>query len=58
MTTIVTNRKDFQMLLKYEYVPYLKKNGFHDFLKCWSKDMFIEWTFFIYEDREIYLKEK
>ena len=55
MKTVVTTRKDFQMLLKYEFVPYLKENGFDDFVKCWSREMFVEWTFFFYGDRQVYL---
>lgn len=57
METIVTNRKEFQKLLKSEFVPHLQENGYDYFLKLWSREMFVEWTFFFYEDRVVTLKE-
>ena len=55
---IVTTRKEFQELLRGEFIPYLNGNGMSCFILGFQKDgMFHKWTMFFYGDKCVELIE-
>jgi hypothetical protein len=58
MITYVKTRKEFQELLRNEFIPYMNNNGMSQFLIDFQKaGMFHKWTMFFYEDKCVEIKE-
>jgi len=56
---IVKTRKEFQELLRNDFIPYINDNGMSSFLPGFQKDgMFHKWTMFFYSGKCVELIEK
>ena len=59
MDIIVNTRKEFQELLRSDFIPYLVSNGFGgDIAFYQSQGMFNKWTSYFYPNRSVELIEK
>jgi hypothetical protein len=55
---IVNTRKEFQELLRSDFIPYLVSNGFAKDIPFYqSQGMFSKWTSYFYPDKSVELIE-
>jgi hypothetical protein len=58
MDIIVNTRKEFQELLRSDFIPWLNENGFSKEISHYQKDgMFHKWTSYFYPNKSVELIE-
>jgi len=51
------NRKEFNEIIRKEFIPFMNKNGLNFFIKTHQREMFTEWTMFFFNNKIFYLTE-
>lgn len=51
----VSSKKEFQQLLREDFIPYMNSVGMGDFIKTNQKEMFSAWTIYFYPNKSVEL---
>jgi hypothetical protein len=58
MNVQVSSKREFQQLLREDFIPYMNNIGMGDFIRTNQREMFTTWTTYFYPNKSVELVNK